>query len=282
MLSPTTTLTLGALTLALALPPLALASDNATSLPTLTFKNAFISSGIVPEVIAALDPSVSFYATYSTSTGHEELLLPGTSLTTSEASSPLDFLVEGLTNATNITASTRYLIYLLDADAPARDNPSARNLRHYLAGNYTVMPGVNSSVLPSAQRLVVQTGSFAPFTPFTAPNPAPSSGVHRFIYALYKQPANFSAAGFETAGMEPETGNWNLSRWRGQLGLGPAIGATFFTIDTAAAGQSTNSTRGTTTVGAGPGGSGAAGLAVPAYMVGFTAISTLVGLVAFL
>ncbi|KAK3687588.1 phosphatidylethanolamine-binding protein [Podospora appendiculata] len=267
--------------LALALlTTIARAADNTTSLSTLAFKNAFIASGIVPSVIPALDPSVSFYTTYKSTNGHSDelLLLPGTPLTPSEAAaSPLDFIVEGLNNATNITAATRYLIYLLDADAPG-----TRNLRHYLAGNYTVLPVVNSSVLPSAQRLVVQPGSFAPFTPFTPPNPEPSSGVHRFIYALYKQPANFSAAGFETAGMEPETRNWNLSRWRTQLGLGPAIGATFFTIDTAVAGQSTNSTRGTTTVGAGPGGSGAVGLAVPAYMVGFTAIHTLVGLVAFL
>ncbi|KAK3680564.1 hypothetical protein B0T22DRAFT_485923 [Podospora appendiculata] len=246
--------------LALALlTTIARAADNTTSLSTLAFKNAFIASGIVPSVIPALDPSVN------------------TPNAIRSRSLPTRLHSRGLNNATNITAATRYLIYLLDADAPG-----TRNLRHYLAGNYTVLPVVNSSVLPSAQRLVVQPGSFAPFTPFTPPNPEPSSGVHRFIYALYKQPANFSAAGFETAGMEPETRNWNLSRWRTQLGLGPAIGATFFTIDTAVAGQSTNSTRGTTTVGAGPGGSGAVGLAVPAYMVGFTAIHTLVGLVAFL
>jgi len=199
----------GLLTLA-ALASVGQADDNAISVGTLDFKNAFVESGIVPEVIAALDPAVSFYVTYRAADGHEELLLPGSNLTVSEAQAPLDFSVENLNNATNITAQTRYLIYLLDADAPSRDDPSARNLRHYLAGNYTVS-NLNSTVLPTAQRLVIQANSLRPFTNFTEPNPMPNTGVHRFIYALYTQPARFNTAGFESVGMESETANWNVS-----------------------------------------------------------------------
>lgn len=97
----------------------------------------------------------------------------------------------------------------LDADAPSRDDPTARNLRHYLSGNYT-RAGANSTVLPSAQRLAVPMGQ-QPFTPFMNPNPAPNTGVHRFIYALYSQPARFNTAGFESVGMETQTANWNVS-----------------------------------------------------------------------
>ncbi|KAK4215055.1 phosphatidylethanolamine-binding protein, partial [Rhypophila decipiens] len=210
--------------------------DNARSVSTLDFKNAFVESGIVPEVIAALDPSVSFYVSYVAADGHNELLLPGTQLAMSEKGGPTEFSVEGLNNATNVTASSRFLIYLLDADAPARGNPTARNLRHFLAGNYTVTPGQNSTLLPTAQKLTALTTQFQPFTRFVEPDPQPNTGVHRFIYALYTQPATFNNAGFESVGMEAETANWNLSRWRTQLGLGPAIGATFFTIDTGANG----------------------------------------------
>ncbi|KAK5655139.1 hypothetical protein OQA88_6038 [Cercophora sp. LCS_1] len=236
----------------LALASVALADDNAVSVSTLDFKNRFQQSAIVPEIIAALDPSVSFYVSYRAGTdGHSELLVPGASLTVTEAAqAPLEFSVENLNNATNITAATRYLIYLLDADAPSRNNPNARTLRHYLAGNYTVA-NVMSSVLPTAQRLTVAPQNFAPHTQFTPPAPLANTGVHRFIYALYTQPPRFNTASFASVGMELETANWNLSRWRGQLGLGPAIGATFFTIDTNSNGGQGFSSNGSAIAGAG-------------------------------
>ncbi len=96
----------------------------------------------------------------------------------------------------------------LDADAPSRNAPTSRNLRHYLAGNYT-LAGVNSAVLTTAQRLAIPPANFRPFTTFTNPNPQPNTGVHRFIYALYTQPVRFNNVGFETA-MEAETANWNV------------------------------------------------------------------------
>lgn len=103
----------------------------------------------------------------------------------------------------------------LDADAPARDNPTARNLRHYLAGNYTLASNtsgvVASDILRTAQRLTVTPQRFFPFTPFTPPNPQPNTGVHRFIYALYTQPSRFDTAGFESVGMDRNTANWNVS-----------------------------------------------------------------------
>jgi hypothetical protein len=70
-----------ALTLATVMTGGVSADDNATSVSTLDFKNRFQASGIVPEVIAALDPSVSFYASYKKQDGHDELLVPGSSLT---------------------------------------------------------------------------------------------------------------------------------------------------------------------------------------------------------
>ncbi|KAK1834963.1 phosphatidylethanolamine-binding protein [Podospora conica] len=245
---------------ALTLASTVLADDLAVSVSTADFKSRFVQSGIVPEVIAALDPSVSFYASYRAEDGHTELLVPGSSLTVAEAGrAPLEFSVENLSNATSVNAQTRFLIYLLDADAPDRSAPNARNLRHFLAGNYTLSSAM-SAVLPTAQRLTVTQQTFFPFTPFTAPSPRPNTGVHRFIYALYTQPPNFNTVGFESVGMELQTANWNLSRWRTQLGLGPAIGATFFSIDTGANGGLGVSANGSTLTG----GAGAAGTGVPA------------------
>ena len=72
--------TFAAVSLLASLASVALADDQAFSVSTADFKNRFVTSGIVPEVIAALDPSVSFYASYIANDGHQELLVPGTSL----------------------------------------------------------------------------------------------------------------------------------------------------------------------------------------------------------
>jgi phosphatidylethanolamine-binding protein len=113
---------------ALALAAVAMADDNARSVSTLEFKNLFVESGIVPQVIAALDPSVSFYAGYrSASDGHSELLVPGASLTITEASLPIEFSVESLGNATGVTQQTRYLIYLVRPIVGKRRKKRKRN-----------------------------------------------------------------------------------------------------------------------------------------------------------
>ncbi len=111
--------------------------------------------------------------------------------------------------------------FQLDADAPSRSSPTARNLRHYLAGNYT-RSGSNSTLLPTAQRLAIPDAQLRPFTPFTNPSPAPNTGVHRFIFALYTQPARFNTAGFESVGMETTTQNWNVG--------GPVNGGTWISL----------------------------------------------------
>jgi phosphatidylethanolamine-binding protein len=105
----------------------------------------------------------------------------------------------------------------LDADAPSREDPTARNLRHYLAGNWS-LSSLRSSVLPSAQRLFLPTQDSFPFTPFQQPNPQANTGVHRFIYALYTQPDNFRTANFDSVAMSPETANWNVSIYSGEGG----------------------------------------------------------------
>lgn len=54
---------------------------NANSVSTADFKSRFVESGIVPEVIAALDPAVSFYASYKSGDNQDALLVPGSTLT---------------------------------------------------------------------------------------------------------------------------------------------------------------------------------------------------------
>ncbi|KAJ2900592.1 hypothetical protein MKZ38_002388 [Zalerion maritima] len=243
------------------------------------FKVAYDDIGIVPEVVAGIDPSCSFYFGYEESDGDKALMMPGHTISLFEAQQmPFEFSVEGLTNVTNATSLTRYLIYITkemgwrmrwetkycfqeemmhnlsspdvaaghivqpiltnldnerqaDVDAPDRSDPTSRNLRHYFGGNFTV--DGTSELLDTAQKLV---NSSMPFTEFVNPDPQIGTGVHRFLSAIYIQPDRFSTEGFETTGMDRARTNWNLSEWRTQLGLGPAIGATVWMVNTTDAG----------------------------------------------
>lgn len=69
-----------------------------------------------------------------------------------------------------------------------------------------------------------------------------------------------------------------LSQWRTQLGLGPAIGATFFTIDTGANGGQGTSSNGSAVTGT----NAAAGLSGSLFASGLTAAAAALGLIAFL
>ena len=208
-------------------------ANHPQSVALAAFKNLYNSSGLIPDGVLprTLDPSVQFYAKYTNQDGREKLLTPGVNMIAREATMPGEFAVENIANATdlqgrNVSATTRYCIYLMDADAPDRNNPASRNLRLFLGGNYTLtnQPGV----LGTSFRF---NTSSPPCTPFQQPAPRSGSGIHRYVYALYVQPERFNSVGFEVA-MSEQRENWNLSEWRTQLGLGPAIGATFFTINT--------------------------------------------------
>ncbi|OAK94954.1 PEBP-like protein [Phaeosphaeriaceae sp. SRC1lsM3a] len=231
---------LAALMVAAALPAtLTLAhGDEAASVSVSDFKADFSTAQIVPEVLAAFSPSVAFYAGFASADGDAALLTPGMALTTPEATTPIEFSVESIINGANVTDTSRFIIYMIGPDVPSRSTPTSRNVRHFLAGNYTVSSS-NSSILTTAAKL---TNSSAATNEYSAPTPKANTGVHRYVYLLYVQPKKFDNSGFESIGLNVSSRmNFNLTTFRAQAGLGPAIGGTFFTIDTAS-----NSTSNTT------------------------------------
>jgi hypothetical protein len=90
-------------------------SDNAdaTSVAVSVFKSGFTSSGLVPEILAAFNPSVSFYVGFTSGDGEGALLTPGLTLSTTEAKTPFELSVENITNAANVTSSNRFLLYMV-------------------------------------------------------------------------------------------------------------------------------------------------------------------------
>jgi len=87
--------------------------DGGSSVAVSVFKSSFTSSQLVPEILPAFNPSVSFYVGFATEEGEGALLTPGLTLTTDEAKAPFELSVENITNATNVTESSRFLLYMV-------------------------------------------------------------------------------------------------------------------------------------------------------------------------
>ncbi|KAJ3962520.1 hypothetical protein N0V92_000791 [Colletotrichum tropicale] len=200
------------------------------SMSTSEFHQAFMESGIVPEVMGSFDPMVSFYAGYMASDGDKALMMPGSKLKMKEVKMPFEFSVENISMAQNVTRNSRFIVLMIGPDSPSRENPSERNIKHYLAGNFTVEQ-TKSAVLNSS---MIMKNSSAAFTEYMPPEPKSGSGMHRYIYLLYVQPEKMNRMGFDMVGMDmKDRKNFNLTSFRKMAGLKRPIGGTFFTLNMA-------------------------------------------------
>jgi len=139
--------------------------------------------------------------------------------------------VEHLSNATNVTSASRFIVYMVSillskyfpiislisqvlwlcavlsfandrlalkigTDVPSRSNPTSRNVRHFLGGNFTLST-TGSSLLSTATQL---TNISAATNEHAAPAPSPNTGSHRYVYMLYDQSKAFNTEGFASLG----------------------------------------------------------------------------------
>jgi hypothetical protein len=92
--------------------------EEAQSVAVADFKSDFAAAGIVPEVLAAFNPSVAFYVGFPSSDGDSELLEPGMTLTIPEAKAPFELSVEGIESAAHVTAESRFIVYMVSHGFP--------------------------------------------------------------------------------------------------------------------------------------------------------------------
>ncbi|KAK1446462.1 hypothetical protein CCUS01_12427 [Colletotrichum cuscutae] len=200
------------------------------SMSTTEFRQAFMQAGIVPDVMGSFDPMVSFYAGYKASDGDKALLMPGTKLKMKETKFPFEFSVENIMKAGNVTRNSRFVLYMIGPDSPTRESPTERNMRHYLAGNFT-LEQTKSEVLSSA---MIMKNSTPALNDYMAPEPKAGSGMHRYVYLLYVQPEKLNKMGFDAMGVDKmNRKNFNISQFRKQAGLGRPIGGTYFMLNMA-------------------------------------------------
>ncbi|KZL77663.1 OV-16 antigen [Colletotrichum tofieldiae] len=207
------------------------------SMSTTEFRQAFMEAGIVPDVMGSFDPMVSFYAGYRASDGDKALMMPGSRLKMKETKYPFEFSVENIMNARNVTRNSRFIVYMIGPDSPTREEPTERNVRHYLAGNLTVEQ-TKSEVLSSA---IIMKNSTPAFNDYIAPEPKSGSGMHRYVYLLYVQPEKLNKMDFDAVGVDKTNRkNFNVSQFRKQAGLGRPIGGTYFMLNMAQNGNGGN------------------------------------------
>lgn len=100
--------------------------DDAESVSVADFKSSFTGSGIVPDVLAAFSPSVVFYVGFKADDGNKALLEPGVNLKIAEAKAPFELSVENIGNATNVTSSSRFIVYMV-----CQIDPKYASAAHY-------------------------------------------------------------------------------------------------------------------------------------------------------
>ncbi|KAG9124699.1 hypothetical protein FRC07_010589 [Ceratobasidium sp. 392] len=134
--------------------------------------------------------------------------------------------------------TTTYTIAFLDPDAPSRADPKFGPFRHWVLTGLKA-PGVETLVAlakESDPSPPVGAKSFKQATtPYRPPGPGPGTGVHRYVFLLFREPN----VGFEVPAGEPEYGaeleqrrKWSAVAFAEKYGLKP-VAANFFTLKAA-------------------------------------------------
>lgn len=103
-----------------------------------------------------------------------------------------------------------YTLVKVDPDAPSRVSPTAREWRHWVVVN---IPGKD-----------ISKGEV--ITPYMGPNPPKDTGLHRYVFLLYKQNDHIFPPGIDNSGNS--RGNWSVKRFAQEYQLGSPIGATWY------------------------------------------------------
>ncbi|KAJ3162093.1 hypothetical protein HDU86_005791 [Geranomyces michiganensis] len=91
-----------------------------------------------------------------------------------------------------------YTVMMIDPDAPCREKPTQGEYRHWVVAN---IPGDD-----------VNKGE--DLTLYEEPQPPQGTGLHRYVFLLYKQKGQLELSVFEG-----KRGSWNAQRWAKSKGM---------------------------------------------------------------
>jgi len=183
---------------------------------------------IIPEVIpATFSPSILFSVVWPN--GKAAVLSDYLSREDTLEEPDVNFVPLTVTDVPAVIQDVTYTLVMTDPDAPSRADPKYRQFRHWvITGLKAPVPGAEN---PSAVKTKTST------TPYRPPGPPPGSGIHRYTFLLFEEPAG----GFTVPESAPEYGaaleerrNWNAVDFGIRYGL-KLVGANFFLVQAAPA-----------------------------------------------
>jgi len=199
--------------------PSVLAQDTSLSV----VQQAFLNASLVPDVLASFNPSVLVEVVFP----NNVIVNAGIMLTMSQTLDRPQFSI----NTTDVTG--RFVVIMIDPDAPSPQNRSISDVRHMIAND--MIPTGNAT----QGGFFALTNTSQAITDFISPSPP--AGAHRYTILVYNQPDGFDNQQLVNANTSRL--NFNLTMFAQQTGLGDPIGGTFFLE---APDNSTNSTTTTT------------------------------------
>ncbi|KAF5374153.1 hypothetical protein D9615_008807 [Tricholomella constricta] len=198
----------------LALAGFAAAQDTSIS----AVKQAFEAANIPSDLSINFDPRFLLEVTLPQPTGHPITLHAGVQLPRDSTAGPPFFSVVG------DAGSGPFVVAAVDPDAPTPQMPTSAQIRHLLAPNF-------SAAFPFAE-VHPLVNSTAAISPYRQPTPPAGSDAHRYIFLLFRQPANFNEQTLVTSSTPVQL--FNISSFAAATGLGDPIAGTFMLVAPAA------------------------------------------------
>ncbi|KAG9091488.1 hypothetical protein FRC06_000546 [Ceratobasidium sp. 370] len=193
--------------------------------PTLAeVKHSFKAAKIVPDLLPVFKPSSLLYLSYPQSSAKHKgnkkgkksrTVLPGRRFAKDATKITPEISIEGP------GWPGAYVFFLLDPDAPSRENPKWSQVRHMFMGNLT-LGGFSKHVSNS----VVLTNETTAVNDYMSPAPPAGSGPHRYVALLYAQPSDFDCSFLDTSNRR----HFNITEFSERSGLGTPLAGTFMTV----------------------------------------------------
>ncbi|XP_052743314.1 protein D2-like [Bicyclus anynana] len=177
--------------------------DKVFAYPKSPVQSVFEANEIVPDVIP-IAPYWKVWVTYATGVEVEF----GNELTPTEVKD-----IPFVWWTCDDKSHKYYTLAIVDPDAPSRVEPTSRNWNHWLVGN---IPGND---VPSGETIA----------DFVGAGPGLGSGLHRYVYLVYKQPSRlfFNEPRLSNRSAVNRT-NFSITDFAKKYNLGDPIAGNFF------------------------------------------------------
>jgi len=206
----------------LALAATALPSRSTPDLSLADVVAAFKQAGVVPDVLHEFNPVAFLYETFTRPDGSFVTVTPGTVLVQNDTHTIPEFSV-AFEDKCPWDSSQRFVLTLVDPDAPSAAAPTKAQIRHLLATDL-YLDGESTHV-PGARVLV---SSVPPVSPYVVPNPGAGSGNHRYTAVLYAQPPDLNISFLNVTNIT----NFNIEEFAERANLCMPLAGDFFIIKT--------------------------------------------------